>query len=126
MKTEIKSASVKIMLSYDYSHFETCMSLENEEGVTKEDIDNARKDCQRLCDKAISQYKIARSIAEKRTDGQYRMHSFEQECQRIQKKAECDRTMKEIGMVRQYEQENWRSQFDCGYDYEDDYDDQNG
>ena len=29
METRIKSASVKIMLSYDYSHFETCMSLEN-------------------------------------------------------------------------------------------------
>src|ERR1035437_1439724 len=112
METKIKSASVKIMLSYDYSHFETCMSLENEEGVTKQDIDNARKDCQRLCDKAISQYKIARSIADKRSDGQYKMHNFEQECQRIERKAECDRTMKEIGMLKQYQQENWQAQFD--------------
>jgi hypothetical protein len=123
METMIKSASVKIMLSYDYSHFETCMSLENEEGVTNEDIDNARKDCQRLCDKAISQYKIARSIAEKRTDSKFRIHNFEQECQRIEHKAECDRTIKEIGILKQYQEENWKSQFDFGYDYEDDYED---
>lgn len=28
MDTKIKSASVKVMLSYDYSHFEASMSLE--------------------------------------------------------------------------------------------------
>lgn len=120
--TMIKSASVKIMLSYDYSHFETCMSLENEEGVTKEEIDNARKDCQRLCDKAVAQYKIAKSAAANRQDGKYRMQNFEIECKKIQAKHEQDRTLKEIAMLKQYEDENWQAQFDHDYDYEDDYD----
>lgn len=60
MSTIIKSASVKVMLSYNYNHFEASMVVENEEGVTVQDVDNARKDCQRLCDKAIKQYQIAK------------------------------------------------------------------
>jgi len=123
METKIKSASVKIMLSYDYSHFETCLSLENEDGIIQQDIDNARKDCQRLCDKAVKQYKIAKDMARRRQDAKYRMHNFKQECQLIAKKPECDRTMKEIGMLKQYEQENWQAQFDHRYDYEDDFED---
>ena len=123
METKIKSASVKIMLSYDYSHFETCMSLENEEGVSQQDIDNARKDCQRLCDKAVKQYKIAKEMASMRQDAEYRMHNFEEECKRIAKKPEQDRTVKEVGMLKQYEQEKWREQFEYDYDYEDDYED---
>ena len=125
MKTMIKSASVKIMLSYDYSHFETSMSLENDEGVTKKEIDNARKDCQRLCDKAVEQYKLAREMAEKREDAQYKMHNFKAECERIALKKEGDRTLNESAMLKQYQQENWQAQFDYYYDYEDDFKDEN-
>ena len=121
METKIKSASVKIMLSYDYSHFETCMSLENEEGVSKDEIDNARKDCQRLCDKAVKQYKIAKEMAAKRNDGEYKMRNFEEQCRSIALKAEGDRTIKEIAMLKRYQDENWQAQFDYDYDYEDDY-----
>ena len=48
------------------------------------------------------------------------MASFEQECQRIAKKDEHDRTLKEIAMLKQYQDENWRAQFEEDYDYEDD------
>lgn len=119
-ETIIKSASVKIMLSYDYSHFETSMTLENESGVTKLDIDNARKECQRLCDKAIMQFKTAKEMASKRSDGEYRMKNFEAECKSIANKQECDRTMREIAMLKQYNDEEWRNQFLYPYDYEDD------
>ena len=50
MKTKIKNASVKVMLSYDYSHFEASMSLENEGGLSMAEIDTARKNCQRLAE----------------------------------------------------------------------------
>ena len=121
METKIKSASVKIMLSYDYSHFETCISLENEEGVSKEEIDNARKDCQRLCDKAVKQYKIAKDMAIRRSDGEYKIRNFEEQCKLIALKNEDDRTIKEVAMLRRYQDENWQAQFDYDYDYEDDY-----
>lgn len=121
MNTIIKSASVKVMLSYDYSHFEALMSLENENGVTKEEMDAARKDCQRLAAKAIEQYKIAKTCAALKNDGQYRMSNFEAECKKIAAKQEHDRTLKEIAMLKQYTDENWQEQFDYQYDYEDDY-----
>lgn len=120
METKIKNASVKVMLSYDYSHFEALMSLENDNGLTLEEIDAARKDCQRLADKAVSQYKSAKISAEKRNDGEYQMRNFEQECVKIKAKNENDRTLKEIAMLKTYENENWQSQFDYNYDYDDD------
>ena len=121
--TIIKSASVKIMLSHDYSHFETSMSLENENGITTEEVDLARKKCQRLCDKAVSQYKKAKELAAKRNDGIYQMQNFESQCKRIEVKAEGDRTINEIAMLNQYKNEKWQDQFDNRYDYEDDEDD---
>ena len=121
--TIIKSASVKIMLSHDYSHFETSMSLENENGITNNEVDFARKNCQRLCDKAVSQYKKAKELAAKRNDGIYQMQNFESQCKRIEAKAEGDRTINEIAMLNQYKNEKWQDQFDNRYDYEDDEND---
>jgi len=120
METKIKNASVKVMLSYDYSHFEASMSLENDNGLTLKEIDAARKDCQRLADKAVSQYKTAKQSASLRQDGIYKMQNFETECKKIQAKNEHDRTLKEIAMLKQYENEKWQAQFDYDYDYDDD------
>lgn len=119
MSTVIKSASVKVMLSYDYSHFEASMALENENGVTIKEMDDARKDCNRLANKAIAQYKIFKEQAAKRSDGEFKMKNFEAECKRIKEKSEYDRTLKEIAMLKQYENENWQAQFDYYYDFED-------
>ncbi len=69
MNTIVKNASVKVMLSYDYSHFEVSMQVENESGLSLKDIDEARKSCQRLADKAVGQYKTAKAAAANRNDG---------------------------------------------------------
>ena len=122
METIIKSASVKVMLSYDYSHFEASMSVENESGLTMSDIDEARKKCQRLSDKAVGQYRKAKQMASNRSDGEYQMRNFQEQCERIKAKDEQDRTIKEIAMLKQYEDENWQSQFMHDYDYDDDDD----
>jgi hypothetical protein len=120
METKIKTASVKVMLSYDYSHFEASMSLENENGLSMNEIDAARKNCQRIADKAVGQYKKAKEMASLRSDGKYTMRNFEEQCKRIQTKPECERTVSEIAMLKQYEDENWQAQFDYPYDYGDD------
>jgi hypothetical protein len=119
-ETIVKTASVKVMLSYDYSHFEASMSIENESGLPIKDIDDARKNCQRLADKAVGQYKQAKVMAANRTNGEYEMKCFAQECEKIKAKAEHDRTLKEIAMLKRYEDENWQHQFDYDYDYDDD------
>ena len=54
------NASVKVMNSYDYCHFEVVLSIENTEIA---DVDALRKEAQRLVDKAIKQYKVAKRIA---------------------------------------------------------------
>lgn len=120
--TILKSASVKVMLSYDYSHFESSMSLENEAGLSMKEINEARKNCQRLCDNAVRQYKIYKDAAAKRQDGQFKMTLFENECKKIKAKDEHDRTLKEIAMLKQYENEKWQEQFEFDYDYDDDDD----
>jgi hypothetical protein len=119
-ETIVKTASVKVMLSYDYSHFEASMSVENEGGLSIKDIDDARKNCQRLADKAVGQYKTSKSQAAKRVDGEFRIQNFEAQCKAIANKDEHDRTLKEIAMLKQYQDENWRAQFDYDYDYDDD------
>lgn len=121
--TYIKNASVKIMLSYDYSHFESSLTIENEAGLSLSEIDEARKTCQRLCDKAVAQFKKAKEMAAKRTNSIYEMRQFENDCLRILEKPECDRTLKEIGMLKEYHDEKWRERFDRSYDYEDDDED---
>jgi len=118
--TLVKTASVKVMLSYDYSHFEASMSLENEFGLTMSEIDEGRKNCQRLADKAVMQYKKAKSMAAQRTDGKYQMDNFIAGCKRIENKPEGERTIDEVAMLKQYKDEDWQSQFDYRYDYEDD------
>jgi hypothetical protein len=120
MATQIKSASVKVMLSYDYSHFEASMSLENEDGVLVSQIDECRKLCQRLADKAVGQYKKMKAAAAERTNAEYKIADFQAQCQKIERKDEADRTIKEIAMLKQYQDENWRSQYYYDYDYDDD------
>lgn len=99
-------ASVKVMLSHDYCHFEVSKSTDQE--ATNEQIDAMRKDCMRLADKAIEQYKIAKRMAQLRVDGQCRIENFEATCKRIQLKAEGDRTVNEIAMLKRYQDEKWR------------------
>lgn len=120
METKIKNASVKVMLSYDYSHFEASMSLENDNGLSTKEIDEARKSCQRLADKAVGQYKTAKEKAQSRNDGKYRMANFVSQCKMIEAKSEGDRTINEIAMLKQYQTEKWEEQFIDNYDYDDD------
>lgn len=121
MSTIVKSASVKVMRSFDYCHFEIAMSIENDNGLTATEIDNARKEAMRLADKSVEQYKIAKACAAKRQEGAYYMKNFENECKLIKAKDPNDRTIGEMAKLKQYEDENWQSQFDYSYDYEDDY-----
>lgn len=114
-----KTASVKVMRSYDYCHFEVATTIENDNGLSQTDIDLERKEVQRLVDKAVGQYRKAKELAANRTDGEYRMQNFEAQCQLIKQKLEGDRTLNEIAMLKEYEDEKWRNKFNRFYDYED-------
>lgn len=108
------------MLSYDYSHFEACLSLENDQGLTTIEIDEARKTCQRLASKAVEQYKTYKAAAAKSANSHYEMEVFENTCKMIAMKNEHDRTLKEIAMLKEYQDETWRAKWKDDYDYDDD------
>ena len=61
---EISHASVKVMRSYDYCHFEVVLGVS--EPIFPEGVDELRKEAQRLADKAVEQYKVAKEAANRR------------------------------------------------------------
>jgi hypothetical protein len=78
MEEIMPKASVKVMNSHDYCHFEVCLGTD--EDISLNEVNEMRKDAQRLVDKAIEQYKIAK----KRIPYQYNNHkSLEKEVQII-------------------------------------------
>ncbi len=120
MSSIIRTASVKVMRSYDYCHFEVAMTIENDEDITLIEIDNVRKNCMRLADKAVEQYKIAKVNYDNKSQRDKDKLGFEKDCQKIAAKSEQDRTIKEMAMLKSYVDGNWKAQFDYDYDYEDD------
>lgn len=105
------NASVKVMNSYDYCHFEVALSAEN---MTLEEVDALRKDAQRLVDKAIKQYKIAKRAAVLVPDAE-----MERVVKGIKEKyPESEWSPEQKAFVKEYEDRCFASQ----YDYEDDWD----
>jgi hypothetical protein len=64
--TKVTTASVRIMISHNYSNFEVTMNLENAEGVSVIDIENARSECQSLVNSAVNEYKSQPSLNPKK------------------------------------------------------------
>lgn len=119
-ETKVKSASVKVMQSYNYCHFEASMSLENDEGLTMTDIDSARKDCQRLTDKAVKQYKAAKTHESRRATLASEKRLLESEVSSIKSRDESTWTVTDKAKIKALSDHNWNMQFDYE-DEEDDY-----
>jgi hypothetical protein len=123
MQTIVKTASVKVMQSYDYCHFEASMTIENENGLSLEEIDAKRKDCQRLTDKAVAQFKTAKVMSSQLANSKVDRERFLKHITQIQGMDECDRTIQQIAMLKQYEDNEWQAQFQRqSYDYDNDDD----
>lgn len=114
--TRRTTAMVKVMLSYNYCHFESSIQLEGD-NITLADIDGARKDCQRLCDKAVGQYKTAKEQETRRTSNTYEREQLEREVRQIkQTKTEQERTPLDNAKIKTLEDYNYQTR----YDYDDD------
>jgi hypothetical protein len=112
-------ASVKIMLSYDYNHFEIALSSDDE--MISDEVNSLRKTAQRLADEAVRQYKVAKKEAGKKANSAYERQVFLNRIERITEKPEGERTVNEMALLKQYQDENWEEQFNQDYDYDDDY-----
>ena len=113
------NASVKIMLSYDYCHFEICKSTD--ENLTDKEINELRKEVQRLADEAVRQYKIAKRKAELRNSDDFKKERFLKIYEDALRKTAEDRSPEEMAIVKQHADEDWEDQFNQNeYDYNDD------
>ncbi len=121
MNPTIKSCSVRILRSFDYSHFEVMLGTNGETPIALEQVDALRKDAARLADKAVEQYKIAK--AQTAMHEQYsNLHSYDAlEAKRIQAKAKGDRTPEEAASLKAYQDAVFRA--NRKFDYEDDWED---
>lgn len=109
-------ARVKVMLSYDYCHFE--IALEAKVARLSE-VDELRKDAQRLADKAVSQYKIAREDASRQYIQENTRKKLSREVLVITENyPRSEWTPEQKATVKAYEDAEYALR--CGYDYEDD------
>lgn len=111
--------SVKIMLSYDYNHFEVCLSSDEE--MSLEQIDNMRKDVQRLTNKAVKQYKIAKDALVRKGNYLGEKSDLEKEIKIIKENyPKSEWTEEQKAKIKRYDDLTfWESR---EYDYEDDWD----
>ncbi len=110
------SAQVKIMLSYDYCHFE--ITKGTDEDVSNKEINEMRKEVQRLADEAVRQYKKAKEMASKRANRMFEKEQLEKEVNNILEIPKSERTAEQRAKVKALEDREYWNEFD--YDYDDD------
>ena len=117
---KITNASVKVMRSYDYCHFE--IALSNDAGIllTSKEVDDLRKEAMRLADKAVEQYKIAKRIATEASSSVDELRYLSQRAAAIKEnypKSEWSEEQK--ATMKAYDDHLFRSSL--RYNYEDDW-----
>ncbi len=122
MKIKKFKASVKVMNSYDYSHFETSLASDNP--MTIEEINGTRKVAQRLVDEAIRQYQIHKEMGIKKSANQWERDNLKRRVELIKNKPKSEWSPQDKADVKLVSDRNWQSQFD--YDYEDDWEETGG
>ena len=110
---EIDSASVRVMRSYDYSHFEVCLTSSSV--TTPQGVNELRKEAARLADAAVYQYIIAKAVAGRKAEMQQQWLLAQAEA-----KPEGERTAEEMAIIKYHSDAAFAAQFD--YDYEDEWD----
>lgn len=113
------SVSVKVMRSYDYCHFE--IALSSSEELTLKQIDEMRKEAQRLVDKAVKQYRIAKADAGKRHGIEYTIMGLKDKVDIINENfPKSHWTPEQKAIIKEYEDSLFRQAL--YYNYEDDWD----
>jgi len=114
----IQTASVKVMRSYDYCHFEINLSTSGELLSVKE-VDNLRKEAARLADKAVEQYKVAKAVAEAKTSAESCVYYNGNRIAELKNISESERTPEQKAQIKAYDDEQFRAR--RTYDYQDDF-----
>lgn len=86
------SASVKVMRSFDYCHFEVCLS--SDEVLSSTIVNEMRKQAARLVDEAVRQYTIAKEMSIKK------LHLV----------AEKERLLQQIDIIKKLPESEWNAE----------------
>jgi hypothetical protein len=119
MNPAIETASVKVMRSHDYCHFE--VSLSSSSANTPELVDELRKTAARLADKAVSQYRIAKNNASRLLSEKYERDAVIDNVKRYREIPELERTVKMQAAIKAFDDATWEAGH--RYDYEDEWSD---
>lgn len=108
----ITGASVRVMRSFDYNHFEVALSSAC--ACTPEDVDELRKAAQRLADHAVEQFQTAKAAAALKSGIE-----SEWALKQAQQTPEGGRTPEQLAVLKYHSDAAFAARFD--YDYEDDW-----
>lgn len=124
-------ASVKVMRSFDYCHFEICLGFDddvtihevrsdNHDGFSKA-VDELRKEAAKLADKAVVQYKQAKEhYSNVLYRGKHIKHC-RKEVEEIKKIPESERTPRQKAQIKALA--DYEFMLTKKYDYQDDWED---
>lgn len=114
------NASVKVMRSHDYCHFE--VQLSSPFPVSIAEIDELRKKAARLTDKAVEQYKVAKQNAA-RIEGERQQRLYKKfEIERYRLIPEGERTPEQQAAIKLYDDTQYQAWH--RYDYQDDWEEE--
>lgn len=111
-------ASVRVMRSYDYCHFEATLSTDQE--LSLDGINQMRKECALLVDEAVRQYKTAKEAEDRRKTREWQMDSATGRAKRLNETPKSEWTVDDAAFMRSYaDKEFWASFHEDDYIYED-------
>lgn len=119
---KIQIASVKVMRSHDYCHFEVNLSASLDCPPDSPEwfgqVDSLRKNAARLADKAVEQYKVAKQAASKMESKLVRL---EYDAESAELTPESERTPDQKAAIKALSDHRFEQRF---YDYQDDWNDE--
>jgi hypothetical protein len=112
-------ASVKVMRSFDYCHFEVSLSSDDE--MTLDEVNDLRKQAAILADEAVRQYREAKKREDKREGRSWEKERAVERATAIKENPQSEWTIEEAAFMRSYEDKSfWKDYDDAGYYYDDD------
>lgn len=112
------SPSVRVLLSFDYCHFE--VALASDQPMTLKETNELRKDAMRLADEAVRQYKVAKEKAQSRNSVVFERERLQADVDRIQNIPAKEWTAEQKAKVKALDDINYWSRHDYNYDDDED------
>lgn len=103
-------ASVKVMRSYDYCHFEVALSTD--EPLDLDGVNELRKRAAVLVDEAIRQYRQAKEKERSREHSDFQKQQFLDRIERIKAKPHDEWSSEEAAVMRSHEDRTFWAAFD--------------